>query len=218
MTGNARRQILRARNSVARLLGRPRQPTSPFRQPEPVLSKSLEWMVETGRATVGHGTYGFPTVTAFDDETNLHIGSFSSIASEVAILLGGDHRPDWVTTSPLRILHGLPGAGHDGHPRRVGDVVIGSDVWIARRATIVSGTRIGHGAVVGAGAVVSGEIPPFAIVSGNRAEVIRYRFEERQRDALLRIAWWDWPLETVLARVDSLCSADIDEFIREFGG
>ncbi len=173
-------------------------------------------MVETGRATVGEGTYGFPTVTVFDDDTNLQIGSYSSIANDVAIMLGGDHRSDWVTTSPLRILHGLPGAGHDGHPRRVGDVVIGSDVWIARRATIVSGTKIGHGAVVGAGAVVSGNVPPYAIVAGNRAEVVRYRFEEAQREALLRIAWWEWPVDAVLERVDRLCNADVDSFIREF--
>jgi acetyltransferase-like isoleucine patch superfamily enzyme len=200
---------------IARRTGlRPVRPV--FHRPEPMLSPSLARVVALGRATVGKETYGFPTVRIFDEETNLHIGAHCSIADDVMILLGGGHRPDWVTTSPLRILAGLPGGGHDGHPRRVGDVVIGSDVWIAERATVLSGTRIGHGAVVGAGAVVGGEVPPFAIVAGNRAEVVRYRFNEEQREALLRIAWWDWPLADVVARVDELCSPDIDAFIAKF--
>jgi acetyltransferase-like isoleucine patch superfamily enzyme len=155
-------------------------------------------------------------VFVWDDSTRLKIGAFCSMADGVRIILGGEHRTDWVTTAPLRVLNGLPGAWEDGHPKTKGDILIGNDVWIATGATILSGVAIGDGAVIGAGAVVSKNVPPFAIVGGNPAAILRYRFPEAVRDALQRIAWWDWPLKDVLDAVDLLCSPDIDAFIERF--
>ena len=195
------------RGVVSRLLGWPSTGAE---------ATDLDVLVEDGLATVGVGTYGAPRVSRWGRSTTLHIGAYCSISAEVLILLGGEHRTDWVSTSPIRVLNDLPGAWEDGHPATKGNVVIGNDVWIGVRSTILSGVSIGDGAVIGAGAVVTQDVPPFAIVGGDPAAVIRYRFPEETRAALQRIAWWDWPHEKVLEHVDALCSPDVEGFIRAF--
>jgi len=92
--------------------------------------------------------------------------------------------------------------------------VIGNDVWLGRNSLVLSGVTIGDGAVVAAGAVVTSDIPAYAIAGGVPAKVIRYRFTPEQIAALLRIRWWDWPDEAIVAEVDLLCGGNIDEFIR----
>ena len=144
----------------------------------PVRKSAFQVCLESGRATLGPGSYGEPEVYIFpeDSSTQLRIGAYSSIAAGTRIVLGGEHHIDWVTTSPLRILNGLPGAGKDGHPLSKGDITIANDVWIGMGAMILSGVTIGNGAVVGAGAVVARDVPPFAVVAGNPASNIRFRF------------------------------------------
>jgi acetyltransferase-like isoleucine patch superfamily enzyme len=203
-------------SAVRRSLREEGTPPHPFAAPDRPLSSSLADAITARRATVGQGTYGYPTVTRYDLTTNLSIGAFCSIAEDTAIQLGGDHNAAWVTTSPLRILFELPGAGRDGHPKDKGDVVIGDDVWIGRGAQVLSGATIGTGAIVGAGAIVTGSVPPYAVFTGNRGAVVGYRFDEAVRAALLRIAWWDWPLDVVLARVDELCSPDVEAFAAKY--
>ena len=117
----------------------------------------LAKLKSSGRVNIGRFSYGDPHIEVFQgDNSRVSIGSFCSIASEVTILVSGNHRSDWVSTFPFRIVLGMPGAFHDGHPASKGDVIIGSDVWIGRGATILSGSTIGHGAVVGAEAVWQG--------------------------------------------------------------
>jgi hypothetical protein len=108
---------------------------------------------------------------------------------------------------------GLPGAGTDGYPNSKGDIQVGSDVWIGYGALVLSGVTIGHGSVVAANSTVITDVPPYAIVAGNPAKVIRYRHSPEQCAALLEIAWWNWPAADVDAAVDLLASADIDAFI-----
>jgi len=164
--------------------------------------------------TIGEFTYGRPLVLRWASGCRVSIGKFCSIADEVIILAGGNHRTDWVTTYPLRIQLKLPRAYHDGHPASKGDVIIGSDVWIGTRAIILSGTRIGDGAVVAAGAVVTKPVPPYAIVAGNPARVVRMRFSEEQINQLLEVQWWNWPVDRIVQHVDLLCSGDVDAFLR----
>lgn len=90
---------------------------------------------------------------------------------------------------------------------------IGSDVWLCANCIILSGVRIGHGAVVANGAVVSRDVEPYAIVAGNPADIVRWRFDESTRDALLETAWWTWPIEEIRAAVSLLCSEDVTTFL-----
>jgi acetyltransferase-like isoleucine patch superfamily enzyme len=170
-----------------------------------------------GRAVVGSNTYGDPRVLIFDhDATRLIIGAYTSIATDCLILLGGEHRIDTVSTFPLRIRLALAGAGTDGQPSSKGDVRIGSDVWIGARSTILSGSTIGDGAVIGAGSLVSGDVPPYSIAVGAPARPIRFRFDERSVECLLRIRWWEWPEEMVRECADDLSSANLTSFITRY--
>jgi acetyltransferase-like isoleucine patch superfamily enzyme len=107
-----------------------------------------------------------------NEGTTLEIGAFCSIASGVKIFLGGEHRVDWVTTYPFNALW-EQSSHFKGHPKSKGDVIIGNDVWIGFESVILSGIKIGDGAVVGTRSVVTQDIPPSAIIFGNCAKVLR---------------------------------------------
>jgi acetyltransferase-like isoleucine patch superfamily enzyme len=165
---------------------------------------------------VGAWSYGDPLVLSWGEGTTLRIGKYCSIAKGVVISLGGEHRTDWVTTYPFPAV--LTAArGMRGHPRSKGDVVIGHDVWIGREAMILSGVTIGDGAVVGARSVVARDIPPYAIVAGNPARVVRHRFDRETIAALRAIAWWDWSDAEVAEALPFMLADDIDGFIRRYG-
>ena len=161
---------------------------------------------------VGTGTYGIPEVFEFGDKTILRVGSYTSIAAGVRILLGGEHRTDWLTTYPFpAMMSGLEDI-KDYAPSK-GDVVIGSDCWICADAMILSGVTIGHGAIVAAGAVVARDVAPFAVVGGNPCRFIRWRFDEDLRQRLLSAAWWDWPMEEVKSVARMLSGSDMEAFL-----
>ncbi|WP_067434012.1 CatB-related O-acetyltransferase [Nocardioides jensenii] len=176
---------------------------------------NLNRLVKAGRVTVGEHTYGGPPMikTFTHDNTRLTIGKYSSISGDALILLGGKHATDALTTYPHRILWKMDGAGEDGFPMKSKDSFIGSDVWLCDNAIVLTGIRIGHGAIIGAGAVVTKDVPDYAIVGGNPAKVISYRFPEEQRKALLDIAWWDWPDEDVRDAVPLIAGKDVDALI-----
>lgn len=166
---------------------------------------------------MGAHSYGQPTIVRHDGDTaDVYIGAWCSIAEDVEIMVGGNHRTDWVTTFPIRVIFGLPGALADGHPATKGHVRIGNDVWIGRGSRILSGVTIGDGAVIGAYSVVTKDVRPYAITVGVPGREARRRFSDVQVDALLRIQWWQWPTEKVLAEVGALNGGPIDEFIARF--
>lgn len=96
---------------------------------------------------------------------------------------------------------------------RGGHIVVGNDVWMGRGAVVRGGVRIGDGAVIGARAVVLGDVRPYAIVAGDPGRELRRRFSDEQIAGLLEVAWWTWPLERIRAQVDLMCAADVDAFL-----
>jgi len=171
--------------------------------------------VEKGVVSIGDYTYGKPKVLHWGEDAKLKIGKFCSIADEVVIFLGGNHRTDWVTTYPFPVLvSDWPEAGLiKGHPGTKGDVVVGNDVWIGYGATILSGTVIGDGAVIGARSVVTKNVEAYAIVAGNPAREIKKRFNQSQIERLLEIKWWEWSIEKIKKNIKLLCSGDIDNLL-----
>jgi acetyltransferase-like isoleucine patch superfamily enzyme len=169
--------------------------------------------IREGWVEVGRHSYGTPQVHVWPNGGKLKIGHFTSIADEVHILLGGDHPTDWVTTFPLSIRLGLAGAWQDGMPSTKGDVVVGSDVWIGHGVTILSGVRIGHGAIVTARSLVVKDVEPYAIVGGIPAKEIRKRFSARDIERLLAVRWWEWPDERVSDAVALLSGPDLSAFL-----
>ncbi|WP_338795564.1 CatB-related O-acetyltransferase [Stenotrophomonas maltophilia] len=165
------------------------------------------------RISVGRYTYGSPQLKVWSEGERIEIGAFCSIADDVVIFGGGEHRLDWVTTYPLRIALNSPGAGHDGHPHTKGPTRIGNDVWIGHGAMIVSGVTVGDGACIGAGAVVSRDVLTYAVVAGNPAKVVRTRYDEPTIARLRAIAWWSWPIDRIRAFESLLCSGDVEAFI-----
>jgi len=150
---------------------------------------------------VGAHTYGLrrECFFAYHPDDRVRIGKFCSIADGVKFVFGG-HRLDTISTFPFRAIC-FGDAPHADATSR-GQIIVGHDVWIGANAVILSGVNIGNGAVVAAGAVVNKDVPPYAVVGGVPAKLIKMRFEPEQIAALEKIQWWNWPLEKIRANLD----------------
>ncbi|HEY2715543.1 MAG TPA: CatB-related O-acetyltransferase [Solirubrobacterales bacterium] len=170
---------------------------------------------------VGRHTYGHESIEVRDwgEGATLTIGSFCSIADRIVVYLGGNHRPDWVTTFPFSAFPDQweTARGIGGHPATNGDVTIGNDVWIGSGATFMSGVNVGDGAVVGTNSTVTRDVEPYAIVAGNPAKLIRHRFAPELVERLLRIAWWEWSDERIAAAVPTMLDRDVERFVAIHG-
>ena len=160
---------------------------------------------------IGRWSYGDLDVLVWNKNGGLTIGNFCSFATNTTILLGGEHRTDLATTFPIGVF--LGGIEHDAHEKSKGDVVIGNDVWVGREATILSGVTIGDGAVIGAKSLVTSSVPPYAIVAGNPARLVRRRFDEATIRRLLEIKWWDWPDERIVESAPVLLGSSVSTFL-----
>lgn len=165
---------------------------------------------------IGRCTYGNPAIRTWNEGASLKIGAFCSIAEGVKILLGGEHRSDWVTTYPFNVLW-ESGRHITGHPKTKGDVIIGNDVCIGTDAVILSGVVIGDGAVVGARSVVSKDVEPYAIYAGNPALLVRKRFDEKTIQQLLALEWWNFKDEEIEKMLPLMLHTDVRTFILEAG-
>lgn len=147
----------------------------------------------------------------------LIIGKFCAIGKGVEFIMNGaNHRMNSATTYPFNLF----GGGWERCTPRIedlplkGDTIVGNDVWIGQNVTVLPGVRIGDGAIVGANAVVAKDVPPYHIVGGNPARVIRKRFDDETIAHLLRLRWWDWPAEKIAQNLDALCSGDLSAIRR----
>ena len=143
----------------------------------------------------------------------LVIGDFVAIAYGAQIFMnGGTHAMGGFSTFPFNIFgHGWE-EGFDPTTWTAeckGDTEIGPDVWIGTEAVLMPGVRIGAGAVISARAVVTRDVPPFAIVAGNPARVVRHRFDPDTTRRLLAVAWWDWPVEKITRNLNAIRGSDL---------
>ncbi len=175
-------------------------------------------LVNKGKLQIGRFTYGVnhKLIYSYRHDDKLIIGSFCSLANDVIFILSGEHYIHRVSTYPFKEYgQNVPKIEDYVDTKTKGPIVIGNDVWIGCRATILSGVKIGNGAVIGAGSVVVKDIPPFAIVGGVPAEIIAYRFTPDQIASLQKIGWWDWPIESIKSRENDMYD-DVDVFIRKY--
>ena len=144
----------------------------------------------------------------------LTIGKFCMIASGVEFIMNGaNHLVEAVSSYPFAIFGGDWSTAMDGKAYPVkGNTVIGNDVWLGYRASILPGVTIGHGSIIGSYTVVTRNIPPYSIVGGNPGRIIRSRFDEETVAELLKIAWWDWTLERI-TRYAGLLTGNVADFL-----
>ncbi|HHT17647.1 MAG TPA: Vat family streptogramin A O-acetyltransferase [Papillibacter sp.] len=149
----------------------------------------------------------------------LIIGRFCAIGEGVEFIMNGaNHRMGSVTTYPFNIFgHGWEKAtpSLEELPFK-GDTVVGNDVWFGQNVTVMPGVHIGDGAIVAASSVVTKDVPPYTIVGGNPARVIKKRFDDDLIAYLLELRWWDWPAKKIFENLDALCSGDLSK-IRAIG-
>ena len=144
----------------------------------------------------------------------LTIGKFCSIACGAKFLFNSaNHALGSLSTYPFPIFFEEWGLPVEDIPRawdNKGDIVVGNDVWIGYEAVVLAGVTIGDGAIVGARAVVTGDVPPYTIVGGVPAKPIRKRFSGGVIERLLALQWWDWPPERIAANLEAIQSGRLE--------
>lgn len=147
----------------------------------------------------------------------LIIGKFCSIACKAKFLMAsGNHTMRSLSTYTFPIFYeewGLEISHITDAWDNKGDIVIGNDVWIGYDAIIMSGVKIGDGAIIGTRAIVTNDVPPYTIVGGVPAKVIKKRFSDDTISKLLKIKWWDWSYEKIQANIQYIQSGNIDKLL-----
>ena len=173
--------------------------------------------------TIGTGTYfdemWLPIFPANKNKPVPHIllGRFSSISKKISFFMGGNHNYKNVSTFPFdmdnvvkKIFGGVSPVSYDTRPNHF-QVIVGHDVWIGYGAMIMGGVKIASGAVIGANSVVAKDVPPYSVVVGNPARVIKYRFDEATIKKFLAVKWWNWPLEKIADNLPLM--NDVEKFL-----
>ena len=168
-------------------------------------------------ATLGNMSYMAGTDFHYNlpQKTHVLIGNYCQIAHDTVIEIGQNHIFSGVSPYPFDQVLGEENTFAHRAPVNKQQLVIGHDVWIGSGVRIIKAVKIGNGAIIGSGSVVTKDVPPYAIVGGNPAKIIRYRFSSEIIEALDKIKWWYWPLEKVKANRQYM--ENVEEFIKRFG-
>lgn len=188
----------------------------------------LKNIVTNPNIIVGDYTYydDFDDVGNFQKNVRYHfdftgdkliIGKFCMIASGVTFIMNGaNHLTESISAYPFAVFgkgweHAMDGKSY---PFK-GDTVIGNDVWIGYKATIMAGVQIGDGAIIASKSVVTKNVAPYTIVGGNPAKEIKKRFPDDTIKKLLKIKWWNWDIEKITKNLQLLTSADVETLEQE---
>ncbi|GEA62612.1 type B chloramphenicol O-acetyltransferase [Vibrio comitans] len=191
----------------------------------PFIGKSLKQQVTNPNIIVGEHSYysGYYHKHSFDDcaryllpdrddVDKLIIGSYCSIGSGAVFMMAGNqgHQHQWASTFPFFYQDNEHFSDAKDGFERAGDTIIGNDVWIGAEAMIMSGVKVGDGAIIASRAVVTKDVEAYSIVGANPAKHIRYRFNEDQRAQLIEMKWWEWSELHIKRAMKLLCSSDIE--------
>ena len=184
----------------------------------------LKNIINNSNIIVGDYTYydDFEDVNNFEKNVKYHfdfigdkliIGKFCMIASDVTFIMNGaNHLTDAISTYPFAIFgNGWEKAMEGKNYPTKGDTIIGNDVWIGHKVTIMPGVKIGDGAIIATNATVVKDVAPYSIVGGNPASEIRKRFSDEEIAHLLKIKWWDWEPEKISQNLHKLTGKQIFE-------
>ena len=159
------------------------------------LKDNLKNEIQSDLASVGKWSYGKPRIFRWDWKSKIIIGNFCSLGPDIDFYVGGNHRYDWISTAQL------PASQFEtsfkkaqeikNYNKSNGDIEIGHDVWIGGKTIILSGVKIGTGAIIAAGSVVVNDVEPYTISGGNPNKQIRKRFDDTTINKLLDSKWWN---------------------------
>lgn len=186
------------------------------------LKDNLKNEISQNLAVIGKWSYGNPKIYRWNWKNKIYIGNFCSLGPEIKIIIGGNHRTDWVSTSQLPADTFnfddtfLNAQKIKNYNYSKGDLHIENDVWIGAFSIIFSGVRLGNGSVVAAGSVVTKDIEPYTIVGGNPAKLIKKRFTSKQINFLNSSKWWDLDDKKIDLLSKYLLSEKVDLFIKKF--
>ena len=179
------------------------------------ISSSFEGYNKIGENTTFSGNLGFGSYISPNCSISAKVGRYCSIAPFVRTSSGTHPTKDWVSTHPAffspKHFCGLSYVNELLFEENTKEVEIGNDVWVGSNALILGGVKIGDGAIVAAGAVVTKDVPPYAIVGGVPAKIIRYRFSEDEIQRLCEIKWWNLPQDEI--RKYSKCFSNVSDFL-----
>lgn len=166
-----------------------------------------------------HHKHRFENCVRYLDKKNkdvdkLIIGNYCSIGSGAVFMMAGNqgHDLEWISTFPFYYQANIFKKSINAY-QRAGNTHIGHDVWVGSEAMIMAGVTIGSGAVIAARAVVVKDVPPYAVVGGNPASIIKYRFNEEIIQKLLKLKWWDWSETKIKEAMPYICTDNIQGLI-----